>query len=61
MMFCYLNWTDLQLRLQLLREWLKRMDAKVPKLILRPKWKRQTLERRIMEFKVYFVTTRWQL
>ncbi len=44
--------TDLQLRLQLLREWLKRMDAKVPKLILRPKWKRQTLERRIMEFKV---------
>lgn len=44
--------TDLQRQLQVLREWLKRMESKVPKLILRPKWTRATLERRIVEYKV---------
>lgn len=44
--------TDLQLQLRLLREWLKRMESKVPKLVLRPKWTRETLDRRIVEYKV---------
>ncbi|XP_046638944.1 uncharacterized protein LOC124320227 isoform X2 [Daphnia pulicaria] len=42
---------DLQLQLRLLREWLKRMESKVPKLVLRPKWTRETLDRRIVEYK----------
>jgi hypothetical protein len=44
--------TDLQLQLQLLREWLKRMESKVPKLVVRPKWTRETLDRRIIDYKV---------
>ena len=44
--------TDLQVQLQLLREWLKRMENKVPKLVLRPKWTRETLDRRIVDYKV---------
>ena len=57
---CYLValFTDLQLQLQLLREWLKRMENKVPKLVLRPKWTRETLDRRIVDYKVscYFLS-----
>lgn len=45
------NIPDLQLQLRLLREWLKRMENKVPKLVLRPKWTRETLDRRIASYK----------
>lgn len=50
----------MQLQLQLLREWLIRMETKVPKLVVRPKWTRETLDRRIVEYKVSFSTARWR-
>ncbi|KZS06669.1 Uncharacterized protein APZ42_029779 [Daphnia magna] len=54
------NIPDLQLQLRLLREWLKRMENKVPKLVLRPKWTRETLDRRIASYKVSLFTDRWR-
>lgn len=59
-MYGYYFYLDLQLKLRLLREWLKRMENKVPKLILRPKWTRETLDRRIASYKVSLFTTRWR-
>ena len=47
-----LFFADLQFQLQVLREWLKRMEDRVPKLELKPKWNREILEQRIVEFKV---------
>merc|ERR1711911_547312 len=43
---------DLQLQLQILREWLKKMEGKVPKLVLKPKWTIETLGRKTAEFRV---------
>ena len=54
-------YTDLQLQLQLLRDWLDRMETKVPKLVLRPKWTRETLDRRIVDYKVSLAAARWPL
>lgn len=50
--------TDLHLKLQILRGWLKRMESKVPKLIMRPKWTRETLDRRIADYKVSFLAVK---
>ena len=58
---CPYPYTDLQLQLQLLRDWLDRMETKVPKLVLRPKWTRETLDRRIVDYKVSLAAARWPL
>ncbi len=60
MCFCFFKIldTDLHLKLQILRGWLKRMESKVPKLIMRPKWTRETLDRRIADYKVSFLAVK---
>lgn len=40
--------------MQVLREWLGRMEDRVPRLQMKPRWNRDILEQRAVEFKVSF-------